>query len=121
MRAGLPPAASLEWAYFLDVDGTLIEIADTPDAVHVDTALLDLIAGLCRESGGAMALVSGVDIVLDQPKETRQGNSQPIDPRAEHGEHGRQHGQGKEQGGQHRDDAADPHAAQGGGVEDRQR
>jgi len=62
MRAGLPPAASLEWAYFLDVDGTLIEIADTPDAVHVDTALLDLIAGLCRESGGAMALVSGRSI-----------------------------------------------------------
>lgn len=54
-----PPAASLEWAYFLDVDGTLLDIAETPDAVVVDAALLDLIARLHRESGGAMALVSG--------------------------------------------------------------
>lgn len=54
-----PPAASLEWAYFLDVDGTLIDIADTPDAVCVDTALLELITQLYRESGGAVALVSG--------------------------------------------------------------
>mgnify|MGYP001575146275 CR=1 FL=1 len=55
----LPPAASVDWAYFLDVDGTLIDIADTPDAVRVDTALLDLIARLHRASGGAVALVSG--------------------------------------------------------------
>lgn len=54
-----PPAACLDWAYFLDVDGTLLDIAETPDAVHVDNALLDLIARLHRESGGAMALVSG--------------------------------------------------------------
>lgn len=59
MRPGLPPAPRIEWAYFLDVDGTLIDIAETPDAVHVDTALLDLIARLYKESGGAMALVSG--------------------------------------------------------------
>lgn len=59
MRRLPPPAASLDWAYFLDVDGTLIEIAETPDAVHVDTALLDLIARLHRGSDGAMALVSG--------------------------------------------------------------
>lgn len=59
MRPGFPPAARIEWAYFLDVDGTLLDIADTPDAVRVDTALLDLIARLYRESGGAMALVSG--------------------------------------------------------------
>ncbi|MFZ2162317.1 MAG: trehalose-phosphatase [Sideroxyarcus sp.] len=59
MRRLPPPAASLDWAYFLDVDGTLIDIAETPDAVHVDTALLDLIACLYRDSGGAMALVSG--------------------------------------------------------------
>ncbi len=58
-RADLPPAPQLDWAYFLDVDGTLIEIADTPDAVRVDAALLDLIARLHRASGGAVALVSG--------------------------------------------------------------
>ncbi|MGP1676792.1 MAG: trehalose-phosphatase [Burkholderiales bacterium] len=55
----MPPAPRLDWAYFLDVDGTLIDIADTPDAVHVDGALLDLIARLQRSSGGAVALVSG--------------------------------------------------------------
>jgi trehalose 6-phosphate phosphatase len=54
-----PPAASLDFAYFLDVDGTLINIADTPDSVTVDASLLDLIARLYSESGGAMALVSG--------------------------------------------------------------
>jgi len=55
----LPPAPSVDWAYFLDVDGTLIDIADTPDAVRVDTELLELIARLYRASGGAVALVSG--------------------------------------------------------------
>ena len=58
-RSAAPPAASAAWAYFLDVDGTLIEFADTPDAVTVDGALLELIAGLHRASGGALALVSG--------------------------------------------------------------
>lgn len=59
LRARFPPTASLDWAYFLDVDGTLINIADTPRAVLVDRMLLDLIAGLHRASGGAVALVSG--------------------------------------------------------------
>lgn len=59
LRNDPPPAASVDWAYFLDVDGTLIDIADTPDAVSVDIALLDLIARLHKASGGAVALVSG--------------------------------------------------------------
>lgn len=58
-NAGSPPVAQIDWAYFLDVDGTLIEIADSPDAVHVDGALLDLVARLHRAAGGALALVSG--------------------------------------------------------------
>ena len=58
-RPGSPPAPSLDWAYFLDVDGTLINIADTPEAVRVDRSLLDLIENLHRASGGAMALISG--------------------------------------------------------------
>jgi len=58
-RPAFPPAARPEWAFFLDVDGTLIDLADTPDAVHVDAALLELIARLHRVSGGAVALVSG--------------------------------------------------------------
>ena len=58
-RPGVPPAPRLDWAYFLDVDGTLIDIADTPDAVHIDPVLLQLIADLHRASGGAVALVTG--------------------------------------------------------------
>lgn len=58
-RPGAPPAPSLDWSYFLDVDGTLINIAETPRAVVVDQALLDLIGSLHRATGGALALVSG--------------------------------------------------------------
>jgi trehalose 6-phosphate phosphatase len=59
LRTRFPPPPGVDWAYFLDVDGTLIDIADTPDAVRVDTALLELIAHLHRASDGAVALVSG--------------------------------------------------------------
>lgn len=58
-RINTPPDSSLEWAYFLDVDGTLINIADSPDAVVVDQSLLQLIANLHQATGGALALVSG--------------------------------------------------------------
>lgn len=54
-----PPAPDLSWAYFLDVDGTLINIAETPEAVEVDQSLLSLLASLHRACGGALALVSG--------------------------------------------------------------
>ena len=57
-----PPAACVECAFFLDVDGTLLEIADTPSAVRVDMELLELIEKLSRISGGALALVSGRSI-----------------------------------------------------------
>ena len=58
-RTSTPPDASLAWAYFLDVDGTLINIADTPDEVVVDQNLLKLLANLHRATSGALALVSG--------------------------------------------------------------
>lgn len=53
------PAARADWAYFLDVDGTLIDIAATPAAAAVDAALLALLDRLHRASGGAVALISG--------------------------------------------------------------
>ena len=59
VRAAVPPPPSPDWAFFLDVDGTLINLADTPQAVCVDAALLDLIERLHRASGGAVALISG--------------------------------------------------------------
>jgi trehalose 6-phosphate phosphatase len=58
-RLHRPPVPRLNWAYFLDVDGTLIDIADTPQEVFVGQALLDLIANLHQACGGALALVSG--------------------------------------------------------------
>lgn len=61
------PDAEAGWAYFLDVDGTLIELAESPDAVRVDDALLGLVARLHRACGGAVALVSGRSIAdLDE-------------------------------------------------------
>ncbi|MDK9704580.1 MAG: trehalose-phosphatase [Sulfuritalea sp.] len=57
-----PPVAEIDWAFFLDVDGTLLEIADQPASVHVDTDLLELVAQLHGLSGGAVALISGRSI-----------------------------------------------------------
>jgi trehalose 6-phosphate phosphatase len=48
-----------DWALFLDVDGTLLEIADTPQSVRVSTRLLDLLGALQDRLQGALALVSG--------------------------------------------------------------
>jgi trehalose 6-phosphate phosphatase len=49
-------------ALFLDVDGTLIDFAARPDAVHVPADLPDLLAGAERRLGGALALLSGRSI-----------------------------------------------------------
>src|SRR3546814_13933896 len=46
-------------ALLLDVDGTLLPIADRPDAVRVQPALLAALEHLCRRFGGALALISG--------------------------------------------------------------
>lgn len=53
---GLDPAAD---AFFFDVDGTLIDIADHPDAVVVPCELVSHLERLHQRSGGAVALVSG--------------------------------------------------------------
>lgn len=56
-----------ELAFFLDVDGTLLDIAPTPDAVVVDAGLLAMLRALLFASQGAVALVSGRSIsVLDE-------------------------------------------------------
>lgn len=54
-----PPPPRREWAYFFDLDGTLIDFADTPAAVHVGEALRHLLEQLYRNTGGAVALMSG--------------------------------------------------------------
>ena len=46
-------------AFFLDIDGTLLDIEGHPDDVHIGRVELELVAGLHRSTGGALALVSG--------------------------------------------------------------
>jgi trehalose 6-phosphate phosphatase len=53
------PEADPSWAWFLDVDGTLIEIAHHPDAVSVGARVLSTIETLARAASGALALISG--------------------------------------------------------------
>lgn len=57
----LPPPAGLldSAALFLDFDGTLVELAETPDAVRVSPALGPLLDRLRRRLGGRLAIVSG--------------------------------------------------------------
>lgn len=54
----LPPATEGH-ALFLDVDGTLLSIAEHPDAVQVSAELLTLLDTLNQRLCGAVALVSG--------------------------------------------------------------
>lgn len=55
------------WALFLDVDGTLLQIAETPQDVRVPQALTQLLQDLHARLNGALALVSGRSIAnLDQ-------------------------------------------------------
>jgi trehalose 6-phosphate phosphatase len=46
-------------ALFLDIDGTLLEIAQTPRSVIVDPELKELLTALATRTNGAVALVSG--------------------------------------------------------------
>lgn len=58
---GAPPP-QMEWAYFFDIDGTLIELAPAPDEIHVDERLALLIERLHAWTGGAVALITGRSI-----------------------------------------------------------
>jgi trehalose 6-phosphate phosphatase len=53
------PVPRTSWCLFLDVDGTLLELAATPTAVVVDASLPSLLTALRTASDGAVALVSG--------------------------------------------------------------
>jgi len=53
------PEPATDWALFLDLDGTLVDIADTPDAVAIDPRLPPLLGRLARGMRGALAIVSG--------------------------------------------------------------
>ncbi len=58
-----PPSEILEnAALFLDFDGTLVDIAATPDAVVVGQAIHNLLALLVARHRGAVAIISGRSI-----------------------------------------------------------
>ena len=59
MLARFDPAST---AWFLDVDGTLVDLAPTPDGVTVPATLPSLLERLSTVTSGALALVSGMDI-----------------------------------------------------------
>lgn len=65
-----PVGADSVWALFLDVDGTLLDLAHRPDEVEVDAQLRADLAHLHERLGGALALLSGrplaqLDALLD--------------------------------------------------------
>ena len=58
----LPPIPDFHersWALFLDVDGTLLELAERPDRVVVPEGLVSLLERLKNSLDGALALISG--------------------------------------------------------------
>jgi trehalose 6-phosphate phosphatase len=59
MNAHALPKADPRWAWFLDVDGTLIEFAPRPQDVVVTARCRAALLTLTRETQGAVALISG--------------------------------------------------------------
>lgn len=58
------PPYSADCAFFLDIDGTLLEIAETPEAVRTDAADYRLLERLHAAAGGALALISGRTLAM---------------------------------------------------------
>lgn len=54
-----PPPLRADCALFLDIDGTLLDLAATPDSVTVDQAIAALLPALAYRLGGATALITG--------------------------------------------------------------
>jgi trehalose 6-phosphate phosphatase len=54
-----PPPPALDWCLFLDVDGTLVELTDTPSQTRADPEIISLLREVAERLGGAVALVSG--------------------------------------------------------------
>jgi trehalose 6-phosphate phosphatase len=54
-----PPRPDRNWALFLDIDGTLLDIAESPNAVVVPADLPETLLAASQFLSGALALVSG--------------------------------------------------------------
>lgn len=62
-----PPPLHTNAALFLDFDGTLVELAETPEAIELAPTLVALLAELSDLLAGALAIVTGRQIeVLDR-------------------------------------------------------
>ena len=57
-----PPDRTDELALFLDFDGTLVELAETPNSIRVSPHLSPLLSRLAEKLGGRLAIVSGRSI-----------------------------------------------------------
>jgi trehalose 6-phosphate phosphatase len=53
------PSPALDWCLFLDVDGTLVELTDSPLETFADDELKAVLTQAAERLGGAVALVSG--------------------------------------------------------------
>jgi len=53
------PPFQRNWAFFLDLDGTLVDIAETPEAVAPGLEEISLLERLAEACDGALALISG--------------------------------------------------------------
>ncbi|HZO01834.1 MAG TPA: trehalose-phosphatase [Burkholderiales bacterium] len=66
MAAAVPPFRA-DWAFFLDLDGTLLDIAETPEDVDPGPEEILLLRRLAAAAGGALALISGRSLArIDQ-------------------------------------------------------
>jgi trehalose 6-phosphate phosphatase len=58
-KAGTVLAAPEQWALFVDIDGTLLSVAPTPEGVTVPAGLVELLDGLAGGLAGALAILTG--------------------------------------------------------------
>jgi len=63
MASAMPPLRP-DCALFLDIDGTLLDIAPTPKSAHTARDDCKLVAALYDRAGGALALVSGRSLAM---------------------------------------------------------
>jgi trehalose 6-phosphate phosphatase len=59
------PAVAANAAFFIDFDGTLVDIAPRPELVHVEPRVRDLLSALSNRFGQAVAVITGrpLDVV----------------------------------------------------------
>jgi trehalose 6-phosphate phosphatase len=54
-----PPTAKSDWALFMDLDGTLLDIAPSPERVVIPSDLVADLEAASNALGGALAIVTG--------------------------------------------------------------